>query len=143
MPICPAYPGRSSRRVVPGRLAGLRRHLVEEEATGERGDLGGVVQGAGGPSYLRSVETPFSARARGCPQVQPGLPAELTRCRGSFLDLRIPRARAEAVRAKGFEVRERDNFQSKAGRLTGMRVPHDTDRLDEIVQLALEALRGG
>ena len=62
---------------------------------------------------------------------------------GLLIDLRIPKERAEAVRAKGFEVRERDNYQSKAGWLTGLRVPHDTGRLDEVVQLALEALRGG
>ena len=59
---------------------------------------------------------------------------------GLVLDLRIPKDKAEQVRAKGFAVRERDNYQGRAGWLTGVRVAHDTGRLAEVVTLAVDAL---
>ena len=62
--------------------------------------------------------------------------------KGLRFDLRVSGDRADELRHKGFDVRPVDNYQAKAGWLTGLAVPHDTDRLDEIVDLAVEALRG-
>ena len=59
-----------------------------------------------------------------------------------LLDVRVSDDRVEELRGKGFEVRPRDNFQAKSGWLTGLLVPHDTDNLDQIVELAIEALQG-
>ena len=50
--------------------------------------------------------------------------------------------RADELRGIGFKVRPRDNYQAKAGWLTGLFVPHDTDKCEEVVALALEAIRG-
>ena len=57
-----------------------------------------------------------------------------------LIDIRLPANRAAKLRASGFKVCHRDNFQGKAGWLTGVLVPHDTDKLQMIVALALEAL---
>ena len=62
--------------------------------------------------------------------------------KGLVLDVRVSDDRAEELRQKGFEVQPRDNYQGKAGWLTGLIVPHETDSLDEIVKLAAEALQG-
>jgi hypothetical protein len=56
------------------------------------------------------------------------------------LDLRVPPEHANALAEQGFEVRPRNNFQGKAGWLTGLRVPGGTKRLDVILDLAQEAL---
>lgn len=58
------------------------------------------------------------------------------------LDVLVSDARAEEFGRKGFEVRTRDNFQAKRGWLTGLIVPHDTDKLDDVIELAVEALHG-
>ena len=62
--------------------------------------------------------------------------------RGLVIDIRLPADRAGELRRLGFQVRPRDNYQAKAGWLTGLFVPHDTDKRQEAVALALEALRG-
>ena len=59
-----------------------------------------------------------------------------------ILDLRIPADRADQVRRLGFEVVPRNNWQAKAGWLTGIRVPHDTDKREDVLALAVEALSG-
>lgn len=59
------------------------------------------------------------------------------------LDLRLSAERADEVRRSGLKVRPRNNYQGRAGWLTGVRVPHDTDRADLALQLILDALRGG
>jgi len=58
------------------------------------------------------------------------------------LDIRLPADRASEVVRRGFQVRPRDNYQAKAGWLTGVRVPHGTDKRDLLVELAFEALQG-
>ncbi len=58
-----------------------------------------------------------------------------------LLDLRIPKEREEELRRQGFQIRPRDNYQSKSGWLTGLIVPVDTDDLPEVTGLALEALQ--
>ncbi len=58
------------------------------------------------------------------------------------IDIRLPADRAGELRPLGFDVRPRNNYQAKAGWLTGLRVPHDTDRPEVILRLALEALQG-
>ena len=63
--------------------------------------------------------------------------------KGLLIDIRLSADRADEVRRLGFEVRPRDNYQGKAGWLTGLFVPHDTDKHHEIVALALEALQRG
>lgn len=57
-----------------------------------------------------------------------------------LIDLRISADRADEIIAAGFEVKPRDNFQGKQGWLTGLYVPHDSKRLDEVVDLLVEAL---
>ena len=57
------------------------------------------------------------------------------------LDIRLPAGRASEVVRRGFQVKRRDNYQAKAGWLTGVRVPHGTDKRDLLVELALDALQ--
>jgi len=61
--------------------------------------------------------------------------------RAILIDVRVPADRADELRRRGFDLRPRDNYQAKAGWLTGLFVPHDTDKLSEVVSLALEALQ--
>ena len=56
------------------------------------------------------------------------------------LDIRVPKEQESRLVPKGFAVHRRDNWQGQAGWLTGIRVPHDTTRLDGVVRLALYAL---
>ena len=60
---------------------------------------------------------------------------------GLCLDIRISANRAEELQQLGFQVRPRNNYQHKAGWLTGLVVPKDTDKLDKVAAIALEALR--
>ena len=60
--------------------------------------------------------------------------------KGLVLDLDMSRSRMEGIAAMGFEIRPRDNFQHRQGWLTGLRVPDGSDRLDAVLNLALEAL---
>lgn len=60
---------------------------------------------------------------------------------GLVIDVRLLPDRADELRRLGFQVRPRKNYQARAGWLTGLLVPHDTDKRQEIVALALEALR--
>lgn len=60
---------------------------------------------------------------------------------GLRIDLRLAADQADELRSRGFEIRSNDNYQSKSGWLTGLRVPHDTTQQDEIVNLMLEALQ--
>jgi len=59
-----------------------------------------------------------------------------------LLDVRVSDDRIEELRRKGLEVCPRDNYQAKRGWVTGLLVPHDTDRLQNVVVLAVEALQG-
>lgn len=59
-----------------------------------------------------------------------------------ILDIRVSQEEAENLRNKGFRVNPRNNYQSKAGWLTGVSVPHDTKKLDVIVELVSLALEG-
>jgi hypothetical protein len=54
--------------------------------------------------------------------------------------LKIAVERVDEVRAMGFRVKLDDNFQARAGWITGWLVPHDTEKRDEVVGLLLEAL---
>lgn len=58
------------------------------------------------------------------------------------MDMRLPADMTEDLRARGFDVRPRDNFQGRQGWLTGLHVPHDSDREKEVVALMVEALQG-
>ena len=58
------------------------------------------------------------------------------------LDVRVSKDDAEKLRIQGFKVNPRNNYQCRTGWLTGLAVPHDTNKLDVIVELALMALRG-
>lgn len=58
------------------------------------------------------------------------------------LDVRVPQARADDLTRRGIRVAHRDNYQGKAGWLTGVLVPHDTDKIGLIADLLIEALRG-
>ena len=59
-----------------------------------------------------------------------------------LIDMRLSADLADDLRQLGFEVKPRDNYQAKAGWLTGLIVPHDTNKLDEVVKRAIEALQG-
>jgi len=59
-----------------------------------------------------------------------------------LIDVRVSPDRSDELGRKGFEVKYRNNFQGRAGWLTGLLVPHDTANLDVIVDLAVEALHG-
>ena len=61
--------------------------------------------------------------------------------RGLVIDALVSPARAEELRAKGVVVQPRENYQGRAGWLTGVRVPYDTLQSDAIIRLALDALR--
>lgn len=58
-----------------------------------------------------------------------------------LIDIRLSPDHADAFRKLGFEVRPRDNYQAKAGWLTGVFVPHDTERRAEVAALILKAIR--
>lgn len=59
-----------------------------------------------------------------------------------LLDVRLSADLTEELQGRGFVVRPRDNYQAKAGWLTGLIVPHDSDKMAEVAQLAIEALTG-
>jgi len=58
------------------------------------------------------------------------------------VDIRLSAELVDDLRRVGLEVKPRDNFQAKIGWLTGLIVPHDTDKSDEVAKLAIEALQG-
>ena len=60
--------------------------------------------------------------------------------KGLLIDLKVSADLSVDVERLGFEVRPRDNFQAKSGWLTGMIVPHSTDKLADVLKLAMEAL---
>jgi hypothetical protein len=57
------------------------------------------------------------------------------------IDMRVSKEEAENLREKGVAVNPRNNFQGRAGWLTGVSVPYDSDKLDVIVKLAKLALK--
>ena len=57
------------------------------------------------------------------------------------IDMRVSKEEAENLREKGVTVKPRNNFQNKAGWLTGVSVPYDSDKLDVVVELAKLALK--
>lgn len=59
-----------------------------------------------------------------------------------LIDIRLSADLSDDLRRAGFEVRPRDNYQGKAGWLTGLIVPHDTDKFGDVAKLAIEALSG-
>ena len=59
-----------------------------------------------------------------------------------LIDVRLSADLADDLRQLGFEVKPRDNYQGKSGWLTGLIVPHDTNKPDEVTKLAIEALQG-
>lgn len=60
-----------------------------------------------------------------------------------LIDIRLSADLAEDLKLLGFEVRPRDNYQAKSGWLTGLIVPHDTDKFAKVLKLAIEALSQG
>ena len=58
------------------------------------------------------------------------------------IDLRVSAELADDLRDRGFQVSPRNNFQGRAGWLTGLIVPHDTRASDQIISLMQEALQG-
>jgi hypothetical protein len=56
------------------------------------------------------------------------------------LDIRVSKEEVERLRNQGVRVNPRNNFQSKAGWLTGVSLPHDSDKLNVVMELALLAL---
>ena len=57
-----------------------------------------------------------------------------------LLDLMVSADLSVDLEQRGFEVRPRDNFQAKSGWLTGLIVPHGTDKFADVVKLAMQAL---
>lgn len=58
-----------------------------------------------------------------------------------LVDVKIPADSAARIEAQGFAVHPRNNFQGRQGWLTGLRIPHDTDKIDEASNILLEALQ--
>lgn len=56
------------------------------------------------------------------------------------LDIRVSKEEAEELRRHGFDVNPKNNYQGKAGWLTGVSVPHNSDKLNVVIQLAMSAL---
>jgi len=61
---------------------------------------------------------------------------------GLLVDMRVSADLSDDLSQLGFKVKPRDNFQAKGGWLTGLIVPHDTDKLADVAKLAVEALSG-
>jgi len=59
-----------------------------------------------------------------------------------ILDVRVSNQEAENLRIQGFRVVSRNNYQARNGWLTGVVIPHDTDKLNVVVGLAFSALTG-
>lgn len=57
-----------------------------------------------------------------------------------ILDIRVSNQEAQRLKMQGIRVAPRNNYQARAGWLTGVLVPHETDNLDIIVDLASSAL---
>jgi hypothetical protein len=57
------------------------------------------------------------------------------------LDIRVSSEEAENLRQQGIEIESRNNWQGRAGWLTGVFVPYDTDKLDIIIELVSSALK--
>lgn len=57
-----------------------------------------------------------------------------------ILDVRVSNQEADSLRMRGIEVAPRNNYQGRAGWLTGVLVPYNTDKLDIVVDLASSAL---
>ena len=62
------------------------------------------------------------------------------RKRHLLLDMRLAADMADDLKPQGFQVKPRDNYQAKVGWLTGVIVPHDTDKFEIIIELAIQAL---
>lgn len=58
-----------------------------------------------------------------------------------LLDIRVSKEESDVLKRHGFEVNPRNNYQCRSGWLTGVSVPHDTDKLDAIVELVSLALK--
>lgn len=56
------------------------------------------------------------------------------------IDLHISRNSKTALQEEDFEVRFSNNFQGKAGWLTGWRVPHTTENVEAVMKWLLKAL---
>jgi len=61
--------------------------------------------------------------------------------KGLRIDLNLPRNFEDDLKQAGFTIKHQENFQGKAGWLTGWRVPHGWERIEEVIKwlrLALE-----
>ena len=63
--------------------------------------------------------------------------------KGLRIDVRVSRGYEDTLRRAGFEVHYSDNFQGKAGWLTGWHVPHVTRKTAFVVELILKAFEPG
>lgn len=57
------------------------------------------------------------------------------------MDIRISADLADEVKQRGFQIRPRNNYQGRAGWLTGVIVPHDVKFAQSAVELLMEALK--
>ncbi len=58
-----------------------------------------------------------------------------------LLDVRVSVKESERLKSLGFRVKPRNNYQCRAGWLTGLYVPYDTNNFEAIVDLAKLALK--
>lgn len=139
----PAKPPKG-RGLLMGQDSGL---LTEDQvASGLRGDAGTLVAAlrsrlAAACPKLREKLNPNSRYlAYGLAGGKDALYVYVQK-KGVLIDMRVSADRADELRRQGFDLRPRNNYQAKAGWLTGLFVPHDTSRIDEVVLLAVEALQ--
>ena len=59
--------------------------------------------------------------------------------KGLRIDLRIDREFEDELKRAGFKVKYINNFQGRAGWLTGWKVPHDTKKLKFIMRMLYKA----
>lgn len=56
------------------------------------------------------------------------------------LDIKVSKDEAEKLRDQGVRINPRNNYQCRAGWLTGISMPHDSNKLNAVMELALLAL---
>lgn len=58
-----------------------------------------------------------------------------------LLDVRVSVEESERLKSLGFKVKPRNNYQCRAGWLTGLYVPYETNNFEVIIELAILALK--
>ncbi|MCK4785898.1 MAG: hypothetical protein KAV87_19235 [Desulfobacteraceae bacterium] len=139
----PKVKGKYSRNVVVSKTGLLATELLFGALKGYPQDLVGKLRKRLAAEFPNLREK-INPRGRYLGYANRGSDAiyVYVRKKNLLIDIRLSADLAEDLRRLGFTVRPRDNFQAKVGWLTGLIVPHNTDKLAHVVELAIEALSG-